>query len=60
MVTHPVVHRELRRGLVKTLKVQSKLPRRRAGLLYVKRPSRPTAIERVMAVVREECAKTAR
>jgi DNA-binding transcriptional LysR family regulator len=60
MVTEPVVHRELRRGLVKTLKIATPLVRRRAGLLYVKRPSRPTAIERVMAIVREECAKVAR
>jgi len=60
MVVEPVVHRELRRGLVKALKVATPLVRRRAGLLYVKRPSRPNAIERVMAIVREECAKAAR
>lgn len=60
MVTEPVVHRELRRGLVRALKVSAPLLKRRAGLLYVRRPSRPIAIERVMAVVREQCAKAAR
>ncbi len=60
LVVEPVVHRELRRGLVKVLKVQTPPMVRRAGLLYVRRATRRGAVERVMQVVREECARTIR
>jgi DNA-binding transcriptional LysR family regulator len=60
IVVEPVVHRELRRGVVKALRVPAPLLRRRAALVYVKRPNRPSAIERVMGIVRACCAEAAR
>jgi DNA-binding transcriptional LysR family regulator len=60
IVVEPVVHRELRRGLVKALRVPTPPLRRRAALVYVKRPSRPSAIERVMDIVRSCCGEAAR
>jgi DNA-binding transcriptional LysR family regulator len=59
-VVEPVVLRELRRGVVKSLKIATPPAVRRAGLLYVQRPVRRGAVERVMQLVREECAKAAR
>jgi LysR family transcriptional regulator of gallate degradation len=60
IVTEPVVHRELRRGAVKVLKVETSLARRRAGLLYVKRAAQRGAVERVMTVARDCCATGAK
>jgi DNA-binding transcriptional LysR family regulator len=60
LVVEPVVHRELRRGTVKALKIRTPPTVRRAGLLYVQRAGRRGAVERVMDVVREECAKSVR
>ena len=60
LVVEPVVHRELRRGLVKALKVATPLLRRRAGLLYVRRSLQRAAVARVMALARDSCVATSR
>jgi DNA-binding transcriptional LysR family regulator len=60
IVSEPVVHRELRRGAVKVLRVETPLTRRRAGLLYVKRSAQRGAVERVIAIARECCASGAK
>lgn len=55
IVVEPVVHRELRRGTVKVLDVRTPPMKRRAGLLYVRRASRPAAIDHVMEIARDCC-----
>lgn len=59
LVVEPVVHRELRRGTVKVLKVRTPPTKRRVGLLSIKRASRPQAAQRVMEIARERCREEA-
>jgi DNA-binding transcriptional LysR family regulator len=60
IVVEPVVYRELRRGLVKALRVPAPPLRRHGALVYVKRSSRLSVIDRVMQVFRVCCAEATR
>ncbi len=53
LIVEPVVHRELRRGTVKILQVQTPPLTRRAGILAVDRPVHRAVVTRVMDIVRE-------
>ncbi len=60
VISDSVMHREMRRGLVKALKVETPTFKRRAGLLYLRQRAQGAAVTRVMQIVRAASVGKAR